>query len=60
MTIGLWAIPTILSILCLCAMFRPYTLSDMYGIGHLFRVFWVIPILFVWVVYLGLVVMFGG
>ena len=53
MTISLpvWAIPTALSVAFLALMFRPYHQEGMYDFGAILRLFWVVPILVVWLVY---------
>jgi len=53
--LGWWLIPTALSAICLGMMFRPDRepcggLWD-FSLTPLFRAFWLIPILLVWLVY---------
>lgn len=53
-TIGWIIIPIIITIVCLFFVFRPleYKESITSGMELIFRIFWLIPILFCWVVYL--------
>jgi len=58
-TVGYWIIPTIITIIFLCLMFRPLTPEARGGyfggsLDALFRTFWFIPILVTWVIYLAL------
>ena len=50
---GWWIIPTIPTLICLAFMFRPLqnTGGLLSGLDAVFRVFWLIPILFVWLLY---------
>ena len=52
-TIGLSIIPIIMTIICLLFMFRPleYEVSITSGMELIFRIFWLIPILFCWLIY---------
>jgi hypothetical protein len=56
-TIGLWIIPAILTGICLFQMFRKQDGSDQFGIGALFSMLWIIPILFIWSVYFGILLL---
>jgi hypothetical protein len=53
-TLYFWMIPVVLTLLIVGWMFRPYRKSGDYDFTSIFRLFWLIPMLFVWVVYLGL------
>lgn len=62
-TLGWWIVPLIITIVILGIMFRPVEScgNDFWGFGTaiecLFRLFWMIPLLFVWLVYfIGLAV----
>lgn len=48
-----WIIPTIPTLICLAFMFRPLQKTGGYfsGLDAVFRLVWLIPILFVWLVY---------
>ena len=52
MAVGFWGIPVLITISLLIIMFRPYQREGDFDFGIIFRIFWVIPILAVWVVYL--------
>lgn len=52
--IGIWTIPTIITIALLCVMFRPYHRSGQYDFGEIFRAVWLIPIAAIWVLYMAL------
>ena len=54
-TIGLWIIPTIITIILLGVMFRPDRSSGAYNFGAIFRLLWIVPICVVWMIYMGLV-----
>ena len=55
-TIHTVIIPIILSIICIIMFFRPYKEKRMYDFfGAISRLFWLIPIGFIWAVYFGLV-----
>lgn len=49
---AIW-IPWVITIVLLGVMMRPYHVRGSYNFGPIFRVFWLIPILAVWVVYLA-------
>lgn len=53
-TIGLWIIPTVITLGLLGVMFRPYQGSGQYDFGAIFRVLWLVPIFAVWMIYMGL------
>lgn len=53
-TIRLWIIPALITLGLLCVMFRPYQRSGQYDFGEIFRLFWLIPISAVWMLYMGL------
>jgi hypothetical protein len=52
--VGYWIIPLIITIILLCIMFRPNPEKDGWfgDLFILFRLFWTIPILIVWIIYL--------
>jgi hypothetical protein len=59
-TIGLWIIPTLLTLVMLAMMLRPNPdRGDFIDLTTVFRVLWLIPIMAVWVIYLGARVIFG-
>jgi hypothetical protein len=45
-------IPIILTISMIIIMFRPYEQENIFDFGSIFRLFWVIPILSIWIIYL--------
>lgn len=49
---AIW-IPLVITIVLLGVMTRPYRVRGSYDFGPIFRVFWLIPILAAWVVYLA-------
>ncbi len=51
--IELWIVPVFITVILLCIMFRPYRSSGQYDFGQIFRLFWLIPIGVVWMVYMG-------
>ena len=53
LTLDLITIPTFITIVLIIVMCRPYERRGAYDFGLLFRLFWLIPILSVWVIYLG-------
>lgn len=53
-TIGLWIIPTLITVVMLGIMFRPYQRSGAYDFGQILRLLWIIPIMAVWTFYLAL------
>lgn len=54
-TISFIAIPILLTIGLLIAMLRPVRPTSQWDfVGGIFRLFYLIPILFVWVVYFGI------
>lgn len=50
-TLGWWAIPTIVSLAMFAWANRPYQQSGDYDFGIVFRAFWLIPIMAVWLLY---------
>jgi len=48
------SIPTIITIILLVIMFRPYHEHGMFDTGAIFRLFWLIPILSTWLLYFAL------
>jgi hypothetical protein len=46
-----WVIPLFATLACLYAMFRPYKQHGDFDIGPIFRLFWFIPIGFIWAAY---------
>lgn len=59
-TIGLWVIPTVATVAMLIMMFRPYRSSGAWDFCSVFRLFWLIPILFVWVVFFAALLIWEG
>lgn len=57
-TIGLWIIPALITLALVCVMLRPYQRSGQYDFGQIFRLFWLIPIAAVWMVYMGFLLLF--
>ena len=57
-TVGAVFIPIILTLILLGMMFRPYTQSGNFDFGLILRLFWIIPILFVWMVYFAILAFF--
>ena len=53
-TLGFWLIPVVLTLFGLAAMFRPYEGGGDFDFGAIFRVLWLLPIAFVWVVYFAI------
>lgn len=53
-TISTWIIPTIITVILLCIMFRPDRSSGTYNFGAIFRLLWIIPICATWMIYMGL------
>lgn len=53
-TLPIISIPIILTLIVIGIMFRPYHPRGMYDFGDIFRLFWVIPILVIWLVYFGI------
>ena len=51
-------IPFSLSLICIAMAFRPYLRTSDYDFGVVFRLFWVVPFLLVWLTYL--IVLNGG
>lgn len=47
-------IPIAATAACFYAMFRPYVATSDYDITPIFRLFWLIPISFIWAVYFGI------
>lgn len=45
-------IPWAVTLALILWMFRPYEMSGSYDFGQIFRLFWLVPILAVWIVYL--------
>lgn len=58
MVIGWWGIPLVLTVVFMVLMFRPLEDNSDYGVAveGLLRLFWLIPILAIWVIYLGIMV----
>ena len=56
-TLGWWVVPCLLTLVGLGLMLRPYHSSGSYDFGLLLRLFWLIPISLVWLIY-GLVLVF--
>jgi len=54
-TFDSWIIPTVVTVVMLCIMFRPFRASVDYDFSLVFRAFWLIPILAVWVIYFGVI-----
>ena len=52
-TLDFITIPVFITIVLIIVMCRPYEMRGAYDFGLLFRLFWLIPILSVWVIYLG-------
>jgi hypothetical protein len=52
--IELWIVPVFITVILLCIMFRPYRSSGQYDFGQIFRLFWLIPIGAVWIIYMGI------
>jgi hypothetical protein len=50
----LWIVPVFITVILLCIMFRPYRSSGQYDFGQIFRLFWLIPIGAVWIIYMGI------
>lgn len=59
-TFGLWIVPVIITVIMMVIMFRPYRSSGMYDFGAIFRLFWFIPIMVVWMIYLGVILWHRG
>lgn len=59
-TIGTWIIPTIITIILTCIMFRPNQGSGACAFELLLRLFWMIPICIVWIIYMGIVIFLKG
>lgn len=57
-TVSWIIIPIILSILFLNVMLTPYKSRGDYDFGSIFKLFWLIPIMFVWMVYMGIMLIF--
>jgi hypothetical protein len=53
-TIKSWIIPIFITVIMLCVMVRPYRSSGQYDFGMVFRLFWLIPIGAVWIIYMGI------
>lgn len=58
-TLDLWVIPLLISVTILVWMFRPYHSTTLYDFSVILRLFWTVPLLLVWVIYLGLRVWIG-
>ncbi len=54
-TIGIWIIPTIITVILLGVMFRPDRSGGDYNFGAIFRLLWIIPICVTWMIYMGLI-----
>ena len=57
-TIGAWTIPVVLTVLCIAMMLRPYRQRGDYDFGSVFRIFWLMPVGFIWAAYFGILVWF--
>ena len=55
----IWLIPTALSVGILYLMFRPLDAADPLGVGGTLRLFYLIPLFLVWVVFLVAVLFFS-
>lgn len=55
-----WTIPAVLTLLCLGMMFRPYQRQGDYDFGSILRVFWLLPIGFIWAAYFGVLLLMRG
>jgi hypothetical protein len=53
-TIGAWIIPAIFTFLCFVGMFWPYESTGSYDFTPLLRVFWLLPIGFIWAIYFAI------
>jgi len=53
-TISTWIIPTVITIIALCLMFRPYRPSSMFDFCAIFRIFYLFPILLAWLIYFAI------
>jgi len=53
-TIGIWIIPALFSLACLGMMLRPYQRSGDYDFGQMLRILWIIPILIIWLIHFGI------
>jgi hypothetical protein len=49
-----WIIPILITVIMLCVMFRPYRSSGQYDFFFVFRLFWLLPIGAVWIIYMGI------
>jgi hypothetical protein len=56
-TIGLWILPALLTLACAGLMLRPYQRSGDYDFGAIFRLFWLLPIGFIWAAYFGVLLL---
>ena len=54
LTISIWWIPVILTVVLFGIMNRPYRLRGAYDFGPIFRLFWLLPIAGVWIVFLAI------
>lgn len=52
-TIGLWIVPVIITLVIGAVMCRPYRSCGTYDFGFIFRLFWLIPICIVWMLYMA-------
>lgn len=57
-TIGAWVIPLFATVCLLACMFRPYERCGAYDCGQIFRLFWLIPIFAVWLLYFAILLWF--
>lgn len=53
-------LPIIATVWCLYMMNRPYQQSGDYDFGVVFRLFWFIPIGFIWAAYFGILLVLKG
>ncbi len=49
----MWVFPLIATLVMLREMFKPWTPEHQFDYDWLFRALWLVPIQFVWMVYLG-------
>lgn len=53
-TIGVWIIPVLITVVLLCIMLRPYHSSGDYDFGAIARIVWLFPIMATWIIYLSI------
>ena len=54
LTFSAWWIPGLLTLVILGFMFRPEHSSDLFGMDVLLRLFWLVPLLVVWLVFFAI------